>query len=372
MEEIERLLNWAETKGVTINGIGPKPLPGRGIGIVATRALKTGEDILTVPVNMLRTLKNTPQPILHSLKGSTVHAILATSLCLETDPEFTTWRAVFPTEDDIRTCMPLSWPSELQHLLPPNAKALLAKQKTKFDTDWALVTAAYPSISRTQFLYSWHLVNSRTFYHITRATEKLPKADHMVLQPVADLFNHSPDGCKVAFDDASFIITTTHPVEQGDELFIRYGSHSNDFLLVEYGFTLPGAMNPWDEICLDDHLCPLFTKRQKAELEDTGFWGRYMLDSETACYRTHTALRMLCCSYTQWRDVLDGLRDEDVDRDAVNDKLVQVLRACDKDLRSKLTELERCTAGNEVSRSTLKERWLQMGELVTATIVRLQ
>jgi hypothetical protein len=40
MEALERLLDWAQTKGVTLNGIGPKLLPGRGIGIVATRDLK--------------------------------------------------------------------------------------------------------------------------------------------------------------------------------------------------------------------------------------------------------------------------------------------------------------------------------------------
>ncbi|TWU74643.1 hypothetical protein ED733_002895 [Metarhizium rileyi] len=371
MDEIKRLLSWAETKGVLINGIGPEPLPGRGIGIVATRDLQADEDILKVPLNMLRTLNNTPKAITHNLKGSTVHAILATSLCLETDPEFAIWRAVFPTEDDIRTCMPLSWPLSLQNLLPPNAKVLLDKQKAKFDADWAPVTAAYPAISRTDFLHSWHLVNSRTFYHVTKATEALPKADHMVLQPVADLFNHSPDGCRVAFDDASFTITTTHSVSRGDELFIRYGSHSNDFLLVEYGFTLPGSANPWDEICLDEYLCPLFTRRQRAALEEAGFWGRYMLDSETACYRTHTALRMRCCSYTQWRDVLDGLRDEDVDRDAVGDELVRVLRKCENDVQNKLSKLETCTAGNGVARRGLRDRWLQMGDLVVATIARL-
>lgn len=268
--------------------------------------------------------------------------------------------------------MPLSWPSELQNLLPHKAKQLLDKQRAKFDIDWALVTAAYPTLSKDDFLYAWHLVNSRTFYHVTKTTEKLPKADHMVLQPVADLFNHSPDGCKVSFDDTCFTITTTTSYNEGDELFIRYGSHSNDFLLVEYGFTLPGSMNPWDEICLDPYLCSEFTKRQRAELEETGFWGKYMLDSETACYRTHTALRMLCCSYSRWRAVLDGERDEDQDQEAVSEGLVVVLTRCGDDVMSKLNELDRCTVGNEDMIRSLRTRWLQMMELVDVSIERLQ
>lgn len=38
--EIENLLVWAETQGIEINGCAPKQLHGRGIGIVATRALE--------------------------------------------------------------------------------------------------------------------------------------------------------------------------------------------------------------------------------------------------------------------------------------------------------------------------------------------
>jgi hypothetical protein len=194
----------------------------------------------------------------------------------------------------------------------------------------------------------------------------------MVLQPVADLFNHSPDGCNVAFDEASFTITTTGVVKQGDELFIRYGSHSNDFLLVEYGFTLPGSMNPWDEVCLDEYLCPRFTKKQRAELEEAGFWAKYMLDSSTACYRTHTALRMLCCSYTRWRDVLEGLRGEDEDQEAVDEELVEVLKKCDEDVWRNLTELEDCTAGNGEMKIALKDRWCQMRDMVGTTLARLE
>jgi len=40
MEAIEELLRWAAAQGVEMNGIGPKYMPGRGIGIVATRKLK--------------------------------------------------------------------------------------------------------------------------------------------------------------------------------------------------------------------------------------------------------------------------------------------------------------------------------------------
>lgn len=40
MEPHEELIRWATGSGVVLNGIKPKRIPGRGIGIVATRPLK--------------------------------------------------------------------------------------------------------------------------------------------------------------------------------------------------------------------------------------------------------------------------------------------------------------------------------------------
>ncbi|OAQ94281.1 SET domain-containing protein [Purpureocillium lilacinum] len=383
MEAIEKLLDWATARGVVLDGIGPKPLPGRGIGIVATRELKQGEAVLTVPTALLRSLDSTPKPIVRALKGATVHAILAAALCLESDPDFDVWRAVLPSPDDVEASMPICWPADLQALLPPAATSMLDKQQAKFDKDWTLVSAAFPDaasiagadrLTRDSFLYAWNLVNSRTFYHTTPRTEtRLPKDDHMVLQPVADLFNHSPHGsCAVSYDAAGFTIATTRAHAPGDELSIRYGAHSNDFLLVEYGFALPRDANPWDETGLDACVCPLFAPAQRRRLEDAGFWGGYVLDAQTACYRTQTALRMLCVTPGQWRAVLDGVRDEDVDAPAVDRELLRVLRKYEKDIRGKVAEIERSTAGSDDARHVLRARWIQIKELVVAAISRIQ
>ena len=40
MEPNEQLLQWAEAKGVKLDGIAPQRLPGRGMGIVATRSIQ--------------------------------------------------------------------------------------------------------------------------------------------------------------------------------------------------------------------------------------------------------------------------------------------------------------------------------------------
>ncbi|EGX90003.1 SET domain protein [Cordyceps militaris CM01] len=375
--EIENLLTWAQTKGIEINGCTPKQLHGRGVGIVATRALKENEVILRVPTATLRSLANTPPSVLARLPGASVHAILATALCFDeaSSASFRAWRNVLPSRGDVRAVQPLCWPAELRALLPPTAAALLAKQSATFHKDWAVVEAAYAgSLSREDFLYAWLLVNTRSFYHTTPTTAQRPKEDHMVLQPVVDLFNHAPTGfCAGAFDDAAFTITTQAAHAAGEELFIKYGSHGNDFLLVEYGFTLPPPTNGWDETSLDAYLCPSLTAAgQRATLEEAGFWGRYMLDRETACYRTHVALRTLCLTPLQWRAVLDGERDEDRDKGRVDAALAAVLRRYEADIVARLGDVEASTAGEPRSRESLRDRWAQIQELVVGTRRRLE
>lgn len=40
MEAYEELLIWAKDKGIVLNGVEPRRIPGRGMGIVATKPLK--------------------------------------------------------------------------------------------------------------------------------------------------------------------------------------------------------------------------------------------------------------------------------------------------------------------------------------------
>jgi hypothetical protein len=303
-----------------------------------------------------------------------VHGILAASLCLEKDPDFDIWKGVFPTKEEITQSMPFHWPQDLQDLLPEAAKDVLKQQQTKIAKDWKRVSAAYSDIEESDYFYNWHLVNSRTFYHVTPKTEKLHKDDHMVLQPVADLFNHDPNrGCSVAFDANDYTITTKHTHEPGDEVFIQYGNHSNDLLLVEYGFILPAGVNRWDETTLDAHLCPRFSTAERTKLEEAGFWAGYKLDADTpVCYRTQVALRALFLNDRQWKQVVSGIRSEDMDRETADKELLTVLKSYEKEVRSKLKEIDMSKAGEEHMREILRSRWLQVKDLVVSAIASIE
>ncbi|ROV93258.1 hypothetical protein VPNG_09556 [Cytospora leucostoma] len=433
LEEVhEELLAWADSVGVKVNSIRPMRISGRGFGIVATKDIPKDTVILHVPVTALRTKDTVPPTITKSLpKDITIHGLLAADLALNkpsNSTKYAKWQAVVPSREDILQSMPLTWPPNLQALLPTAAKRMLDKQRAKFEKDWAHVSAAFPTIqgkvdaktkdgssskdsssgsssgagvtiqaecTRDEYLYAWLLVNTRTFYFVTPRTERLPKEDHMVLQPVADLFNHTDrGGCDVAFDHAeAFTFTTTRAYSRGEEVHISYGRHSDDFLLVEYGFVLEAGRNEWDEVCLDEAVLPALSGTQSGELEDVGFLGNYVLDRDTVCHRTQVALRILAVSgryggltMGAWRRFVSGLDDGEGSQVKADSLLVGLLEEYDDDVvGAKVKELKKLNFGddgdggddddedlNESRRGLLLARWGQIRELVRATVERLR
>ncbi|CCC09296.1 unnamed protein product [Sordaria macrospora k-hell] len=361
MEAYEELLVWAKDKGIILNGVEPRRILGRGMGI-------ENQTILTIPSNTLRTYETVHPSIACALPDISIHGLLAADLAFDPSPsvKYQQWNAVCPTREDVWDSLPLAWDCRLREFLPKKALELLLKQEAKFEKDWSMVQQSKllspksgekedesseeeegqklnKTITRDDYLYAWLLVNTRTFYHETPKTKKFKKEDKMVLQPVADLFNHTSydpsaeekEGgnkktCSVAFSPTAFTITTTRPYSAGEEVYICYGNHSNDFLLIEYGFLFDE--NVWDEVCIDDAILPLLEKFQlpplttqppkkparrlnergkkdpksqstekqppkfpKDLLEETGFLGNYNLDprNPTGCYRTQVALRAI-------------------------------------------------------------------------------
>lgn len=229
MDPLDELITWAAAKGVKLNGIKPARMPGRGVGVVATRQIavsfispsclpsllpsppplsspniivthrtyshhqKPGEVLLEVPTTCLRTTDTVPKALELKLPRSiSVHGLLAADLALSLDLDPTEdhqapWNAVCPTPADFAT-MPLQWPAELQALLPgPPAREMLAKQQAKLARDWADASAAFavpgngdedddaddddetPS-PEDHYRYAWLLVNTRTFYWYAAGT----------------------------------------------------------------------------------------------------------------------------------------------------------------------------------------------------------
>ncbi|KAK0633604.1 hypothetical protein B0T14DRAFT_533790 [Immersiella caudata] len=376
MEIYDSFLAWANTQGIKSHGIEPREIPNRGVGIVATEDLASNMLILTVPTTSLRTLETVPSTLAKSYppKDFTVHGLLAATLATDTTSNWSKWNAVIPSRSSILTSLPLAWSPTLHPFLPPPALSLLKKQLFKFSLDYTAFLSAsesHKSIPKEAYLYNWLLVNTRTFYHETAKTKKLrlPPDDRMVLQPVADLFNHSSRGCSVTFDESQFTITTDRAYAEGEEVTICYGRHGNDFLLVEYGFVFDE--NKWDEVRLDEVLLPELTARQKEELDEFGFLGNYVLDSDEVCYRTQVALRAICLPSSEWMRAVQGGDDEEAHQEKVDKLLVSILLKYIIKIDDTLERIGLLEEGEPCQRDILCLRWQQIRRLVDRTIARL-
>jgi len=116
----------------------------------------------------------------------------------------------------------------------------------------------------------------------------------MALNPFADCFNHADEGCKVEYGPMGFKIFSDRVYEKDEEIYISYGSHSNDLLLAEYRFIL--LENKWDELRLDHIILSELSTEQQAQFEGVGFLGKYVLDQYTVCHRAQ-----LLCGYSVCR-----------------------------------------------------------------------
>ena len=238
------------------------------------------------------------------------------------------------------------------------------------------MTYVMPTLTRT-------LVNTRSIYYPIQGED--PEKDCLTLCPILDFANHNeaPSHITPAVETAlrspgshasagDFIFTSCIDtiVEAGQQLYLRYGGHSNRTLFAEYGFVNqfgPEAIPRGDfrgEVDVQDiveecirTLKPRYGGRREASayqrwvmdtLEEEGYWGYYRrvytrrhslmiifiifgsdwtLDSSPSpahpSYRLITALRLIQIaansdaktgappeSETQaWRDVLSGRRE---------------------------------------------------------------
>ncbi|KAL2075934.1 hypothetical protein VTL71DRAFT_877 [Oculimacula yallundae] len=381
MDIHEAFTDWAVGLGVKINGIKAHRFEGRGLGIIAEKKHEANTVILSVPLSALRTANTVPKNISQALPKTTVHNLLATDLALDTTTDRIPWRAVLPSQDTFQESMPLLWPSSLQDLLPPQAAKLLANQKLKLKQDWALTSATFPAITYETYLHSWLLTNTRTFYFVSparRGKKATPapknRDDCMALNPFADYFNHtaSSSACEVNFTSGGYFITTSTPIKKGEEVYISYGNHSNDFLLAEYGFILSGDTNQWDEVELDSYVLDLLTAEKKGLLEEEGFLGNYVLDRETVCHRTQVALRLVFLPVGKWRRFISGSDEGEKDQAKVDQVLLKLLTKYQADTVKKLRLVSILEEGTADQRDTLSRRWQQIGLLLQAAIDRIQ
>lgn len=262
-------------------------------------------------------------------------------------------------------------------VLPASITSVLATQAARFRQDLEAALSLIPSAKHAyrqsslraedSFKHAWCIVNTRSLYFDPSPPQSGPRSppnqhgnpvpadsvetpapptqlqgsnQFMTLCPLIDLFNHTSNptsACKVTHNSSGFTVTSPNaPAGTSggeEELFVSYGSHSNDFLFLEYGFVLPGSENIHDCVSIDYVILPTLSTEQKRRLRAKGYLGEYTLFSPKAnggeagvCWRTEVAARIGLLSVRQWEGFVDGVLDEDELGDDVKEKARAAIR----------------------------------------------
>ncbi|KAJ5726381.1 uncharacterized protein N7483_007738 [Penicillium malachiteum] len=354
-ENHDAFTNWALAQGIIANGVTPARFPGRGLGMMAIRKIKKGETVVQVPTSTIFTIDHIPIEFRSRFpEGTAVQTIMAAFLTHGSEEQlekYQLWFKTWPTRHDFENSLPLLWPRELggliwpsrdtsestrddlsvaPNLLPPSISGRWNSIKTeprarKYDSEhqdlepmqerrlkkaWADVTSTFPETDWKSFSYLWLIVNTRSFYWVG-PNQQPPdnRNDAMALLPFADYFNHSDVECDVKFDENEYVLRATEDYEKGDEVYMSYGNHPNDFLLAEYGFFLD--QNESDCVYLDAIvLRDIDSPDKQEELSLNRYYGEYRVTTKGVCYRTEVAACLKYMKGEDWRNhVLEGSID---------------------------------------------------------------
>ncbi|KAJ5152977.1 uncharacterized protein N7482_009455 [Penicillium canariense] len=417
-EDHQAFTEWAMERGVEVFGVAPARFPGRGLGMTATRKIKKEEAVVRVPTSVILTMDKIPSSFKDQFpEGTAVQTIMAAFFTHGSEEEladYKLWRKAWPTRQDFEDSLPMLWPKILGGLSWPDSEAdgqddgstsqpnflppcisglwnstekgptikkyesehrnLLLGQAIRLHKAWADVNAAFPGTDWRSFSYHWLILNTRSFYWVEAGQEPPEdRNDAMAMLPFADYFNHSDVECDVKFDEDGYTLRATEDYKKGDEVYMSYGGHPNDFLLAEYGFFLD--KNDSDCLYLDDIIFrDLNSAEKQEELWLNQYYGNYQLISQGVCYRTEVAAALKYMNEEDWRShVLEGSTNgvDEHKSAAIIKEWVQTYAA---EADATMNALQAAMESDAVVRAhrqkaeTLLRRWAQIKEICESAL----
>ena len=194
---------------------------------------------------------------------------------------------------------------------------LLTAQQSNLERDYLSIHNIHLGISKSLFTYTWLIINTRTFYwsylDLPNAHPCLPKKrpqltsnNYYVMCPFIDYFKHSNKGYNSKADKKGYSVTANRAYKAGEEVYFSYGSHTNDFLLVKYGFIL--KKNKCDSLPLNHLILSQLSSNQVRVLKEDRFYGSYTLlpTALTICHRTQAIIRLFTLPSRRYTAFISG------------------------------------------------------------------
>ncbi|NXN29741.1 SETD4 protein, partial [Nycticryphes semicollaris] len=333
--EYIKLKKWLKGRGFEDSNLRPAEFLDTGRGLMTTKALQAGDLVISLPEKCILTTDT----VLSSVLGEYIMKwkppispliALCTFLIAEKHAgEKSLWKPYLDVLPKTYTC-PVCLEHDVVSLLPEPLRKKAQEQRTTVQELYLSSKAFFSSLqplftenTETVFKYSalewaWCAINTRTIYmkRLQRECFSL-EPDVYALAPYLDLLNHSPNvQVEAAFNEQtrSYEIRTNSQCKKYEEVFICYGPHDNQRLLLEYGFV--AMNNPHSSVYVSSDILlkyfPPLDKQRKAKisiLKDHDFLENLTFGWDGPSWRLLTALKLLSLEadeFTSWRRILLG------------------------------------------------------------------
>ncbi|GCC36471.1 hypothetical protein chiPu_0014965 [Chiloscyllium punctatum] len=331
-----QLRKWLKKKGFNGFYLVPANFPDIGRGLMTRKALEPGDLVIALPEKCLLTTNT----ILRSYMGEYIKRwkpclspLQALCTFLIAERHFgsrSPWKPYIDVLPKTYTC-PVYLPEEVIELFPSPLVKRIHEQKRMVQQLYLASKCFFGSLqplfselvekvfTYDTFRWAWCSINTRTIYMEHKQSEFLTQEPNVyALAPYLDLLNHSPSAqVTAAFNQKSkhYEIRTVTKCRRYEQVFICYGPHDNQRLLLEYGFLTNS--NPHNVVYVNKELlCNHVSEKDKLVnrkmlfLQDEGLLENLTFGFDGPSWRLLTVLKIFCLraeEYLQRKKVLLGL-----------------------------------------------------------------
>jgi histone-lysine N-methyltransferase SETD3 len=287
--DLHRLSSWLIEAGGHHDGVELREL-GEMRGVVATRPIARGSELVRVPRGLLITVQSalgrleSRQVPVAELTLSSEKAWLAVWLLVERADPRSGFHPYFDALPQRLPRFPINAAPADRALLDGSlAGAMLDDLRADLEADHARLVAGVPvlrSLGLDDFRWARMCVGSRSF------GLGIDGKDATVLVPFVDMVNHAP-GPNTRWDydpeGQAFYLIAQRAYQPGEEVCSSYGQRPNGYLLLHYGFCIDD--NDADEAVLEA-VEPVRVRRNTDEAS-----AQLMLARLRARHRTEASAR---------------------------------------------------------------------------------
>ncbi|XP_059506165.1 SET domain-containing protein 4 isoform X2 [Stegostoma tigrinum] len=331
-----QLRKWLKKKGFDGFYLVPADFPGIGRGLMTRKALEPGDLVIALPEECLLTTST----ILRGYLGEYIKRwkpclspLQALCTFLITERHFgsrSPWKPYIDVLPETYIC-PVYLTEEVIELFPSYLVRRIQEQKRVVQELYLASKCFFGSLqplfselvenvfTYNAFRWAWCSINTRTVYMEHEQSEFLSREpDIYALAPYLDLLNHSPSvQITAAFNQKTkhYEIRTVTKCRRYEQVFICYGPHGNQRLLLEYGFLTKS--NPHNVVyvskeLLCNHVSEKYelVDRKLQFLQDEGLLENLTFGFDGPCWRLLTVLKVFCLrveEYPQRKKILLGL-----------------------------------------------------------------